>query len=95
MIEVRTEDVNGIVLAMRPGIALVLRPSGREKAGAGFRVITTEGLVMASGGLSPHDPQRHRLAPGSYDVETWTERDGPRERTPIEVVRDMVVVDVR
>ena len=95
VVEVGTDDVDGLVLEARAAISLVVRPSGREASGAGVRVLTPEGLVVESRVLDPHAPSRIDLAPGSYDVETWTERDGARQRTPIEVVRELVVVDVR
>ncbi len=94
VVEVGTNDVEGLVLKARTAIPLVVRPSGREVSGAGVRVLSPEGLVVETRTLAAHAPVRIDLAPGSYDVETWTERDGAHERTPIEVVREPVVVDV-
>jgi len=94
VVDVRERDAKDVMLTVRPGVALVVRPSGRETPESGGRVYDSERVLVTSFTMSPDWPERIELAPGVYEVESWLEQGGPVTRTPIRLERDPVAVDM-
>jgi hypothetical protein len=94
VVDTRNGDVDGVVLRLVPGVALMICPSGRETNESSYRVVTVDGVVVESGRVSRDGPARVVVAPGGYDVEMWHEQDGPRSRVTIHADGDPVRIDM-
>lgn len=94
VVDVRERDARDVVLTVRPGVALVVRPSGHETPESGVRVYDSDRVLVTSFAMSANWPERIELVPGTYAVEAWLEQGGAVTRTSVRLEREPVGIDM-